>query len=114
PMLPTGIDQWRQTLDYGFPAARSTSATGAGVGISGHSCVTDAGYIYCIGGLERTNRLVSSGTGPLTVSEPFDTPTTKVLYAPLSSAGVGDWHTTSDYGERVFGHSCVAMNRHIY
>src|SRR5579872_1142136 len=74
----SGVGAWKETTDYG--AASGHSGTG-GVPIAENSCIYNSGHIYCVGGF---------GTGFVVVS--------KVFYAPVSSAGVGAWKETTDYG----------------
>jgi len=110
PLVQNGVGTWQRTLDYGLSTPSSSAEKSTRVNIWRHSCVTRGGYIYCIGGLERTYHRASTGDG----LEPVDTPTTKVFYAPLSLNGVGSWRTASRYGEPVSGQSCVATVGYIY
>jgi len=69
----SGVGPWTETTDYGA----SSGSTGSG-GMTAFqlACVTDSGYIYCVGG----------GAG------------SKVFYAQLTSSGIGPWTETTDYG----------------
>jgi len=99
PLASSGVGAWRATSNYDAP-------------VWGHSCVAWNGYMYCVGGLERT--YPSSRGDSNAHPEPFDTPTGSVRYAPVSSAGVGPWQATSNYGTPIWGHSCVVANGYIY
>ena len=63
--------------------------------ISGQSCVTSGGYIYCVGGS-------SSGFK------------TTAYYASISSSGVGNWISTTTYPGSPYIWSCVASGGYIY
>ncbi len=65
----SGVGTWTETTGYGASSgtARSTYTPS--------TCVTDGGYVYCLG----------SGTS-------------QVFYARLSPSGVGPWTETTDYG----------------
>ena len=67
----SGIGSWKETTSYPFPLDY------------GPSCVTSGGGIYCLGG----NSTVP-GTGGSDL----------VYYAPISSAGVGQWRQVGIYG----------------
>lgn len=69
----SGVGPWTETTDYG---ATTGSSGKGGLPVFQLSCVTDSGYVYCVGG----------GAG------------SKVFYAQLSSTGVGPWAETTDYG----------------
>jgi hypothetical protein len=66
----TGIGSWNATTIYP-------------VDVTSASCVTSDGYIYCINGIA-----VQPTTGEAIPAS---------YYAPLSSAGIGDWLPTSDF-----------------
>jgi hypothetical protein len=64
-----------------------------GGGVAFHSCVTDNGFIYCVGG--QINRNWWDYINPLTSYDASD----EVWYAPLLPAGgVGAWQQTTSYG----------------
>jgi hypothetical protein len=63
------------------------------------SCVSDSGYIYCVG-----------GTGGL---YPHNTMFNSVYYAQLSSSGVGLWTPTTDY-PTTNASNCVVNSGYIY
>ncbi|MGD0638848.1 MAG: hypothetical protein ABSA72_12495, partial [Nitrososphaerales archaeon] len=66
-------------------------------GITGESCATYSGYIYCVGGF---------------LGEAV--PQSEVLYAPVSSSGVGAWSSTTSYPTRVNEGSCAISAGYIY
>ena len=65
-------------------------------GITGESCATYSGYIYCVGGF-----LVGG-------------PRSGVYYAPISSSGVGTWTATTSYPTGFDGGSCAISAGYIY
>ena len=87
-MIPTRAEQlvaWNSTTTYPLM-------------VSGHSCVTSSGYIYCVGG--------ARGSPP----QFYDS----VYYALLNSSGVGAWTKTTSYPTKITGESCVASYGYIY
>ena len=104
-LTSSGIASWTETTDY----AGSGTSGNTGFGIAYNSCAIYSGYIYCVGG-QKNN-----------VGSPYDISST--FYAPVSSAGIGAWTETTDYGgpgssgltgSDVAYHSCVAYNGYIY
>jgi hypothetical protein len=65
-------------------------------GITGESCATYSGYIYCVGGF-----LVGG-------------PRSGVYYAPISSSGVGTWTATTSYPTGFDQGSCAISAGYIY
>jgi hypothetical protein len=65
-------------------------------GITGESCATYSGYIYCVGGF--------------LVGGPRD----EVYYAPISSSGVGTWVQTTSYPTGFWEGSCAISSGYIY
>ena len=86
PITSSGVGPWASTTPYG-----SAPTVPAGVPIAEQSCVTDSGFIYCVGG----------GTN-------------LVFFAPISSSGVGTWTTTNSYPFTIFEQSCVTRASLIY
>ena len=78
--------------------------TGYPLRVSGHSCVTSSGYIYCVGALYFG--VSGNGFPP----EFLDS----VYYAQLTSSGVGQWSNTTKYPTLIAGASCVAQGGFIY
>jgi hypothetical protein len=76
---------WTQTTSYPLDIASQT-------------CVTDGGYVYCIGGY--------TGDG--------STNTDVVYYASLSSGGVGAWTQTTSYPVDQEGMACVTDSAYIF
>ncbi|MHB8699679.1 MAG: hypothetical protein ACYC7D_01485 [Nitrososphaerales archaeon] len=70
----SGIGSWQSTNSY--PQS-----------VSFDSCVTDSGYIYCVGG---------GWNG--------------AYFAPVSSSGVGSWTQTTNYPFPVSTQSCVTSS----
>ncbi len=78
----TGVGPWTEQNNYGSPTTQPGEISNTGIAILGVSCVTNAAYVYCIGG--------QNGTG---------TDISDVFYAQLSPSGsVGAWTETTDYG----------------
>jgi hypothetical protein len=74
-----------------------TKATGYPTTIAGQSCVTSAGYVYCIGGFHNSTSI------------------SNVYYAPLSSSGgLTTWNSTTPYPFATYGESCAAQSGYIY
>ncbi|HYC26545.1 MAG TPA: Ig-like domain-containing protein, partial [Nitrososphaerales archaeon] len=98
------VGAWTETTDYG--AASGTSGSG-GVGVEWPSCVVSAGYVYCVGGANTSEGILSDS-----------------FYAQLSTSGVGPWTETTDYGAasgsagaggvKAFQLSCVADGGYVY
>jgi hypothetical protein len=82
---------WMQTTNYP-------------VNIATQSCVTSAGYVYCIGGVVQ-----NSIPGGITIAY-----VNAVYYAPLSSAGVGAWSQTTSYPLSTNSQSCVVDSGYVY
>jgi len=83
-----GIATW--TLDSANPYPKI---------IDGESCVTYAGYVYCVGG-------TYDGAGDDVVAS---------YYAPLASGGgVGNWSSTTPFPIPVDSQSCVAATGYMY
>lgn len=67
--------------------------------INGESCVTYAGYVYCVGGM------YDAGGDDVASS----------YYAPLASGGgVGNWSSTTSFPIPIDSQSCVAATGYIY
>jgi len=96
----SGVGPWTETTDYG--AASGDSGTGGITGFQ-RACVTDSGYVYCVGDAYGTSQ---------------------VFYAQLSSSGVGPWKETTDYGAttgdtgagglKIASTACVDSSGYIY
>lgn len=79
-----GVGTWAKTASYP-------------IGVNSPSCVSESGYVYCVGG----------ATGSSGHSD--------VYFAPLlSSGGVGAWAQTTSYPVPVYSHSCAATSNYIY
>ena len=89
-LTPLGVGQWGRLGDYPTD-------------IAGESCVSDSGYVYCIGGLERE---ASSSSASDVVSASY--------YAPLTATGLGKWTRTTAYPFGVFDQSCTVSAGSIY
>ena len=67
-----------------------SSTTSYPTGIAEQSCVTNSGFIYCVGGT----------TFPTGITD-------AVFFATISSSGVGTWTTTTSYPFPIAEQSCV-------
>jgi hypothetical protein len=81
----SGVGTWIQT----------TNTTGAS---NSQSCFISGSYLYCVGG--------DYGIGTMT--------TRNVVYAPISSAGVGTWTNTTLYPVPIYDENCVASGAYVY
>src|SRR2546426_3918149 len=139
PISSSGVGPWAITTPYGAPAVLP-------IPTSEQSCVTNSGFIYCVGGgtdLVSFAPFSSSGVAPWTTSITSPTtypypvpierescvtnsgfiycvggnspiPTSAVYFAPISSSGVGTWTTTNSYPFTIFEQSCVTRASLIY
>jgi hypothetical protein len=71
------------------------------------SCVAHSGYVYCVGG---TPRACFDQPSPCDPSNPY---TNEVVYAPLTSSGIGQWKNTTQYPVRASPY-CVTDGGYIY
>src|SRR2546422_2396697 len=130
PITSSGVGPWASTTSYPVLVAEQ-------------SCVTDSGFIYCVGG--GTNAVFfatisSSGVGtwnpttsyPISIFEQSCVTTSgsiycvgglttsspfitnAVFFAPISSSGVGTWNPTTSYPLPIFEQSCVARASFVY
>src|SRR5438132_1222456 len=74
-----------------------SSTTSYPTGIASQSCVTNSGFIYCVGGT----------TFPTGITD-------AVYFAPITSSGVGLWASTTSYPVLVAEQSCVTNSGFIY
>ena len=81
----SGVGPWASTTSYPVPIAEQ-------------SCVTNSGFIYCVGGT--------------TTSSPFIT--SAVFFATISSSGVGTWNPTTSYPFPIAEQSCIARASFVY
>ena len=79
-----GIGPWTRTTSY--PS-----------GVYVPSCLTDGGYIYCVGG-----------------ADPSGNPVSKVYYAQVSGGGIGGWAQTTAYAIAATGQACAISGGRIY
>jgi hypothetical protein len=84
PLSASGIGTW--TLSTAYPT-----------NVYFPSCFAFNGYIYCIGGVDNNNNVVSTD-----------------YYAALSSSGVGAWTETTAYPLSLDGQSCAISSGYIY
>ena len=87
PVSAQTLGSWSSTTPW------ENSSTHA---ITGESCATYSGYIYCVGGF-----LVGG-------------PRNGVYYAPVSSSGVGAWTSTTSYPTGFDQGSCAISGGYIY
>ena len=85
PLTSSGVGQWTPTTAY-------PNATGLNLA----SCVTISSEIYCIGGHNGPN--ISNS----------------IHHASLSSSGIGQWVSDTNYPLGVWGESCVTSGSGIY
>ena len=84
PVSSSGVGAWTGTTSYPTD-------------LSGHSCVTYHGYIYCVGGFSDNSTSL------------------EVYYAAVSSSGVGAWNSTSSYPMPIIEFlSCATYLGYIY
>jgi hypothetical protein len=89
PSPSTGqLGVWNRTTDYPLPLVAL-------------SCVTDGGFVYCVGGGDETSPRGSGGLN-------------RTYFAPLSPTGIGQWTRTADYPLLIARASCVASSDYIY
>ena len=84
PLSSSGVGAWTATTSYP-------------TNIRFHSCVTNSGFVYCIGG-----------------DPDFGGVTSAVYFAPLSSSGVGAWTATTSYATNIESQSCVGDSGSVY
>ena len=90
PITSSGVGPWTlSAFPYGAPAVPT------GVPIERESCVTNSGFIYCVGGNPSL-------------------PTSAVYFAPISSSGVGTWTPTTSYPFSITEQSCVARASFVF
>src|SRR2546428_2998019 len=74
-----------------------SSTTSYPTGIASQSCVTNSGFIYCVGGT----------TFPTGITD-------AVYFAPITASGVGLWASTTSYPFFVSEQSCVTHSSLFY
>jgi len=84
------IGQWMPTTPFPIP-------------VDTQSCVASSSFIYCIGGANETD-----GTNADAV------PSNSVWFAPISSAGIGNWSQTTMYPANDYFPSCFAYGGYVY
>ena len=136
PITSSGVGPWASTTPYG-----SAPTVPAGVPIAEQSCVTDSGFIYCVGGgtnLVFFAPISSSGVGTWASTNSYPVPierescvtnsgfiycvggfdgstaVSNVRFAPISSSGVGTWASTNSYPSTILEQSCVTNSGFIY
>ncbi len=108
----TGVGTWSEQTDYG---ATSGSSGSGGVHVQAESCITNSGYIYCVGGFTGTTTGPGASYG---ISN-------QVFYGQLSSSGtIGAWTESIDYGATTGTSgsggvaaewpSCITYDNYIY
>jgi len=89
PISSSGVGPWTTSI------TSPTTTKPYPIPISEQSCVTNSGFIYCVGG-------TSIGI------------TSAVFFAPISSSGVGSWASTTSYPFSIFAQSCVARASFVF
>lgn len=75
-----------------------SSSTPYPTAVEGQSCVTNGGYIYCIGGGTSGGQILAG-----------------VSYAPLSAGGgIGAWASTTSYPTAIYNQSCAVQSGYVY
>ena len=87
PVSAETLGSWTSTTPW------NNSVSG---GITGESCATYSGYIYCVGGFLARS------------------PQSGVYFAPVSSSGVGTWAQTTSYPSGFDQGSCAISGGYIY
>jgi hypothetical protein len=82
PLTASGVGAWQPTTNVSDP-------------LSGPSCIAAGGNIVCTGGLIGNQSCSTDASGNTTCTAPA--PTTVVRWAPLSSTGIGAWHSGYPY-----------------
>jgi hypothetical protein len=85
PLSASGVGAWVSTTSYS-------------VAIQNQSCVGESVYVYCVGG----------------ITAPYESYTSAVYYAPLTSSGVGTWTSTTSYPANIYAQSCVIDSGYVY
>ncbi len=80
-----------------------TSTTGYPNTDGAVSCVTNGGFVYCVGGASSFAGTYATGTF-----------TDAVYFAPLGTSGIGAWSSTTPYPTPIAQGSCVANSGFIY
>lgn len=85
PVSSSGIGTWVQETSYPIT-------------VTGTSCLTDQGFLYCFGGY--------TASGPKPVSNTY--------FASISSGDVGSWTAGVPYPDTIYNESCVAQGSEVY
>ncbi|MDA4127609.1 MAG: hypothetical protein OK452_10495 [Thaumarchaeota archaeon] len=88
---PVTTGPWVASTNYPLQA-------GGNYGVVGQSCVSNAGYVYCVGG-----------------SDTSGSPSSQAYSSTLSGSGVGVWaSSSSQYPQAVTGQACVTSSGFLY
>ena len=90
PVSSGAIGDWTPTTS--FPTA-----------VDSQTCFTSASYIYCLGGTNEEDG--TNATSDLSNS---------AWYAPLSSAGIGNWVRTTSYPQGTFLPACAVADAYVF
>ncbi len=102
-LTQSGIGGWADTSQ--FPGPQNTTST---------SCVTNSGYVYCVGAIYYDGAACSSfGFYSCIIATPVWINSNASYYASLSSGGIGGWASTNRYPVDV-SPSCVSSGEYIY
>jgi hypothetical protein len=80
-----------------------TATTVYPIPVDTQSCVTNSGYVYCVGGENETDGLAGNAQN-----------SSSVWFAPLSSSGIGNWSLTTPYPAGIYFPLCYASEGYIY
>ena len=91
--VASGIGSWKRTTAYP-------------VGVYTVPCAVQSSVIYCVAGQKEVR---AGGTGPIN-----NAPSNLVFFAPLSSAGIGAWSSSSAFPDYRSSASCLASSGDVY
>lgn len=95
-LTDTGIGAWTNSTSYPIKVAKQRM-------------IAYNGYVYSIGGLNRTLQYTINGKFTLLYAI-----SNSVYYAKITSSGVGSWIKTTDYPYATRSIGLTAYNGHIY
>jgi hypothetical protein len=81
----SGMSAWKPQAPYPIPSTLI-------------SCATYDGNAYCVGGITGNGSSITDAA----------------YFAPLTSAGIGSWQSTTPYPDPIAGASCTASSGYIY
>jgi hypothetical protein len=85
-----GLSAWRPTTPYPVP-------------VDSESCVTSASRIYCMAGNNQTGGVNSNSAA-----------SRSVWFAPLTTAGIGNWSRTTPYPPNIYDPTCAETSGVVF